>query len=50
MIWFAVALLVVARVISPVKAAGKVREFLAVPSASIRFRSSACSARLPSFS
>lgn len=30
-IWFAVALLVVAWVISPVKAAGKVREFLAVP-------------------
>lgn len=30
-IWFAFALLVVAWVISPVKAAGKVREFLAVP-------------------
>lgn len=30
-IWFAVALLVVAWVVSPVKAAGKVREFLTVP-------------------
>jgi len=30
-IWFSVALLVVAWVISPVKAAGKVREFLTVP-------------------
>lgn len=30
-IWFAVALLVVAWVVSPVKAAAKVREFLAVP-------------------
>ncbi|MBN8870959.1 MAG: SHOCT domain-containing protein [Solirubrobacterales bacterium] len=30
-LWFAVALLVVAWVISPVKASGKVREFLAVP-------------------